>query len=60
MYRHPHRSAISRVRRDDEMIAAIPGKTRAWLDTAIERITVAPAMSLGARFDQSRVTITWC
>jgi DNA invertase Pin-like site-specific DNA recombinase len=34
-------------------------ETREWLDAVIERITIAPAKSMGGRFDPGRVSITW-
>lgn len=40
-----------------ELISGAP--TRAWLDAVIERIEIAPAKSMGARFDPPRVSISW-
>ena len=40
-------------------MAEVVRETREWLDAVIEQIVVAPAKSMGARFDPARVEIAW-
>lgn len=43
----------------EEAMPIVQAETRALLEAVIERIEIAPAKSMGARFDTGRVSVQW-
>jgi hypothetical protein len=43
----------------EEALPIVQAETRALLEAVIERIEIAPAKSMGARFDTGRIEIVW-